>query len=170
MSKPFCKVCRDAGKPESEYTSHWVRTLPDRKVICPTLLSTSCRYCHKAGHTVKFCPEIKKNEKARAVVQKVVEKVKVEKVAAPVSRFAVFMDDSEDEDEVEVEEPKEKELTGWAAIAAKPKPVAVQAIPLPKPVKEVKVQVAPWVQAQPVPKKTWADWSDSEDEDEDETW
>jgi len=56
--KPFCKVCHDAGKPESEYTSHFVRsdTGPNSKVICPTLLAQECRYCCKIGHTVKFCP------------------------------------------------------------------------------------------------------------------
>jgi hypothetical protein len=56
--KPFCKVCHDAGKSESEYTSHFVRsdTGPNSKVICPTLLAQECRYCCKIGHTVKFCP------------------------------------------------------------------------------------------------------------------
>jgi hypothetical protein len=56
--KPFCKVCHDAGKPESVYTSHFVRsdTGPNSKVICPTLLAQECRYCCKIGHTVKFCP------------------------------------------------------------------------------------------------------------------
>ena len=58
VAKPFCKVCHDAGKPESEYTSHFVRsdTGPNSKVICPTLLAQECRYCCKNGHTVKFCP------------------------------------------------------------------------------------------------------------------
>ena len=25
IKKPYCKVCFDTGKSESEYTSHWVR-------------------------------------------------------------------------------------------------------------------------------------------------
>ena len=56
-SKPFCKVCRDAGKTEEEYTSHFVResTAPDAAVVCPTLLAQSCRYCRKQGHTVRYC-------------------------------------------------------------------------------------------------------------------
>jgi hypothetical protein len=65
--KPFCKVCQDAGKPESEYTSHFVRTLPDINgksiVTCPVLNSTECRYCSQLGHTTKFCPVLEKNEK-----------------------------------------------------------------------------------------------------------
>lgn len=56
-SKPFCKVCKDAGKTEEEYTNHFVRdsTGPDAKVVCPTLLAQACRYCRKEGHTVKYC-------------------------------------------------------------------------------------------------------------------
>lgn len=55
--KPFCKVCFDAGKPESMYTNHFVRASPDinAQVICPTLLGLSCRRCGKNGHTVSRC-------------------------------------------------------------------------------------------------------------------
>ncbi len=58
---PFCKVCHDAGKPKSEYTSHYVkdRPGPHGKVCCPYLLSLVCRYCHKTGHTPNHCPEVK---------------------------------------------------------------------------------------------------------------
>jgi hypothetical protein len=56
---PFCKVCRDAGKSEKEYTSHFVKNQPgpEGKVICPTLLSQTCRICHNYGHTSSYCPE-----------------------------------------------------------------------------------------------------------------
>ena len=53
---PVCKVCRDAGKQEKVWNSHWVRDRPGGKVICPTLLNQECRYCHKLGHTPSFCP------------------------------------------------------------------------------------------------------------------
>jgi hypothetical protein len=66
--KPFCKVCHDAGKPESDYTSHHVRSLPDKqgnsKILCPTLLNTECRFCYDLGHTAKFCPVIAAKKKA----------------------------------------------------------------------------------------------------------
>ena len=54
----FCKVCRDAGRPESEYTSHFVKNVPGPggKVVCPTLLSQSCRTCNERGHTSSYCP------------------------------------------------------------------------------------------------------------------
>ena len=65
--KPFCKVCHDAGKTESEYTSHFVRSLPDingkSKITCPVLAATKCRYCYEAGHTTKFCPILEENNK-----------------------------------------------------------------------------------------------------------
>ena len=60
QKKPFCKVCHDAGKPESIYTGHFVRASPspDAPVVCPTLLAQPCRYCGVAGHTVKYCPNL----------------------------------------------------------------------------------------------------------------
>lgn len=56
---PFCKVCRDAGKSEKEYTSHFVKDQPgpDGKVVCPTLLNQACRICHKTGHTSSYCSQ-----------------------------------------------------------------------------------------------------------------
>ena len=57
----FCKVCKDSGKNESVYTSHWVRDAPgpNGKVVCPTLLGMECKYCREKGHMLKFCPKIK---------------------------------------------------------------------------------------------------------------
>jgi hypothetical protein len=67
--KPHCAHCQNTGEPESVYTSHWPRSLPDRtgksNVTCPKLLNTECAYCYKFGHTRKFCPTLKANEKAR---------------------------------------------------------------------------------------------------------
>lgn len=58
---PYCKVCRDAGKSEKEYTSHFVKDQPgpDGKVVCPTLLNQACRICHKTGHTSSYCSQYK---------------------------------------------------------------------------------------------------------------
>ena len=63
--KPFCKVCFDAGKTETEYTSHFVKSEPGikGKVVCPTLLNQACTYCHQNGHTVKFCKVLAQNNK-----------------------------------------------------------------------------------------------------------
>lgn len=63
-----CKVCKDAGKPESEYSTHFVKDR-EGKVICPTLLSLNCKYCQKPGHTISHCQILqsknKANEKAK---------------------------------------------------------------------------------------------------------
>ena len=63
-TKAYCKVCHDAGKSEKEYTSHFTRETPDKnaKVTCPTLLALECRYCHKNGHTIKYCTVLKENQ------------------------------------------------------------------------------------------------------------
>ena len=67
----YCKVCHDAGRPKSEYTSHFVKDKkgPGGKVVCPLLLNQECRYCHKKGHTPKECPEIKAKEAKRREYQ-----------------------------------------------------------------------------------------------------
>ena len=59
VSSPFCKVCKDAGLPEREYTSHFVkdRPGPNGKVVCPTLLNQSCLICGNKGHTSSYCTQ-----------------------------------------------------------------------------------------------------------------
>ena len=138
ITKPYCKVCHDSGKSESVYSSHWVKSLPDKngntKIVCPTLLDTECRYCFKLGHTTKFCPVLVQNNKRKEkeFIRKQVE-TQIELVANKQKKtgesrqvFAGF--DSDTEDEVELEHAnapktvsKAVELTGWAAIVAKPK-------------------------------------------------
>lgn len=145
--KTFCKVCQDAGKPESVYTSHFVRSMPDRSgkttVLCPTLLNTECRFCFNLGHTTKFCPTIAANKKSeekatRKAEFKQIEEKAVVKVQKPTSVFAALADsDSDEEDTCKVSKPistikeefpslgvamktQEKQaIGGWASIAAK---------------------------------------------------
>jgi hypothetical protein len=196
--KPFCKVCQDAGKPESQYTSHYVRSIPDKSgktnVICPTLLATECRYCYKLGHTTKFCPVIeatKKSEERAANRKQTEEKKPLPKAKAPTSVFAALADDSDSDEEKVVKvsnklinQVKEEfpslgsavkpaaSLSGWASVAAKTQDqyesekyeqklisnsIKRSLPPLSKPI------VIPQPQME---KKSWADWSDSEDEQE----
>jgi len=149
--KPYCKVCHDAGKPESEYTSHWVKDLTG-KTTCPTLLNTECSYCYKLGHTAKFCDVLAKNNKEKEKAERrspaVARKQPPPAVQRkPVNGFAALCDDSESEEDVsntntivneypvlqsgarlgcEPAKKVETEVkTGWAAIVAKPKPVEV---------------------------------------------
>ena len=56
---PICKVCKDAGLPVADYTSHYVKDQPgpNGKVVCPTLLNQSCRNCNAKGHTSSYCTQ-----------------------------------------------------------------------------------------------------------------
>ncbi len=146
VRKPYCKVCHDAGKPESEYTNHYVRSLPDRqgntKVTCPTLLNTECRYCYELGHTAKFCPAIaarkKTEERAhREEERKMREQQKpAQKVKAPTNAYNALYIDSDDEEDVVVAKPvvvedfpalgapSQRVTSGnYASAAAKPAPI-----------------------------------------------
>jgi hypothetical protein len=141
--KPYCKVCFDAGKHESEYTSHWVRSLPDHNgktaVLCPTLLSTECRYCYELGHTTKFCPVLEKNNNERE--HKAARALKADRCSQaaaaerpkpeakkPCSIFEVLRDYSVPEEKVKIVKPVENfpVLAGPSkkveAILSKPKP------------------------------------------------
>jgi hypothetical protein len=198
--KPFCKVCQDAGKPESEYTSHYVRSMPDKsgktKVICPTLLATECRYCYGLGHTTKFCPVIeatKKSEEKAANRKQTEEKKPLPKAKAPTNVFAGLADDSDsDEEKVvkvsnkvsnnvkeefpslgskNVQEAKTL-MSGWASVAAKTaaqyesEKYEQQLIS-----NSIKRSLPPLSKTVVIPqpqmeKKSWADWSDSEEEQE----
>jgi len=111
--QPCCKVCKDAGKSETDYSSHWPRD-DEGNTICPTLLAQECRYCHENGHTVKYCKKLAQHkaseEKGKHQEDRVKRiaafhgppNVKVEQ-AQTHSRFALLMgDDSDNEDEFPV--------------------------------------------------------------------
>jgi hypothetical protein len=111
VKKPFCKVCQDAGKPESEYTSHFVRSRPDKNgkttVTCPVLAATECRYCFQLGHTTKFCPVIEENNKrTKKYESRAIQSAKAEQRSAarpvketrkPSGAFDVLAYDSDDD-------------------------------------------------------------------------
>ncbi len=100
--KPFCKVCADAGKTD---TAHFVRATPDPNsaVVCPTLKALECRYCYKNGHTVKYCPVLKQNNKERDRLERQQRRVTAPtQPAAPLppvktGKFAMLENDSDDE-------------------------------------------------------------------------
>ena len=69
---PFCKVCRDAGRPESEYTSHYVKDQPgpNGKVACPILLNQACRICENLGHTSSYCPQYRRPRREERYIER----------------------------------------------------------------------------------------------------
>ena len=182
--KPFCKVCHDAGKPESDYTGHHVRSLPDKqgntKVTCPTLLNTECRYCYELGHTAKFCPAIAKRQKAedrhhREEIRTAKQPVEKPKVDLRGGRFNVLLSDDEEE-EVKVEEypALSQHVTNSYATAARQAQLAAQLAGAKQsqvaalPAGFVVLQKGSTYEKKKVPSKSWADY-DSDDDSDDET-
>jgi hypothetical protein len=188
--KPYCKVCHDAGKPESDYTSHHVRSLPDRqgntKITCPTLLNTECRYCYELGHTAKFCSVIAERKKGEERTRRQEERnmresqKPVQKPKAPTNAYNALHIDSDDDEEVIVKPvvedfpalgaPSQRVDTGsYASAAAKPVPVVAKEVALPAGF-VVLQKGANYEKTEPVVRvprvSTWLD-SDSED---DEDW
>jgi len=108
--KPFCKVCHDAGKPESEYTSHFVKSAPGAGgvVVCPTLLAQQCGYCHTAGHTVSYCKLLKQHQKSKEHYNRKCDFLETQsKTAVPATKqnksaFAALAEDSDDEIDAKV--------------------------------------------------------------------
>ena len=61
--QPVCNLCLMAGKKEF---NHYTRDKITGKTMCPYLLSVVCWNCNKkAGHTEKYCPELKQKEKEK---------------------------------------------------------------------------------------------------------
>ena len=182
MSK-FCKVCFDAGKDEIVFKSHFVKSTPGIQgiVVCPTLLAIECKYCHKTGHTVKYCNVLKENGKYKrrlSFVRDDIVKVEKKKKVIPSNSFDTLFD-SDSDDEVEVcvlSQPTSTStstptltstpLQGWAAIVALSPPKAIV-----KSVGVVGVVQKPIGESFTIGKglsRSWADWSDSDDEEDEE--
>jgi hypothetical protein len=193
--KKFCKVCHDAGKPEAEYTSHYVRssTTSDGVVVCPTLLALNCRYCGENGHTVKFCKELEKKKKAeeRGIKRASFEKSdkKPAPAAAPVSAgknvsaFAALDSDSEDEQPLHKSEAKvaaNPQAFSYAAMASKPAaPIVIEkhaavspSIQLPVYEEEFYEDNDSYQSPPPVYKSNWApdSYLDADTDDEEEEY
>ena len=181
--KKYCKVCHDAGKSETEYTSHFIRENRDpcSKVVCPTLLSLECRYCSKKGHTVKYCKLLEKDKIAEARQTKSsitnTKPKSQEKYKHPNNMFSNLESDSEDEKE----EKEEKEVEVRVPIITNIKSYASALLRPAITAKEVKI--APIITRQNndivpsynnikntyIKNKSWADTeSDSDSESEEE--
>jgi Nanos RNA binding domain len=100
---PYCKVCHDSGKPESVYTSHWVRKphWEGGAVCCPTLLALKCNRCGKSGHTIKYCQSSQTYQQPKQKPLPLQQPT-----SAPSNQYAHIAFDSDDEEEKE--EPKMK--------------------------------------------------------------
>jgi hypothetical protein len=193
--KSYCKVCHDAGKSESEYTTHYVRSLPDRNgkstVTCPILLAIECKYCHNSGHTIKYCPVIIKNKKNEEnALKKMNSEMNKKKADSQhkknVSGFNALYIDSDDEDAaappksngkvVTIKDefpalcpvkPVQPLVTGYASILTKSASASASAIQSKLPVAAA-TAVVDDTKKHVMVRKSWADWSDSDTGDEDD--
>ena len=54
---PFCGHCKNLGKTEREYTSHFPRKTPSQnsQITCPELLKNVCTNCSSRNHTYDKC-------------------------------------------------------------------------------------------------------------------
>jgi len=187
----FCKVCSDAKKSEADFTSHNVKDNTG-KVTCPTLLSQSCRYCDKSGHTVKFCGVLSKENKQREREEKTriynnnINCTKLAKYskAAGNNRFGGFESEEKEEEEEEEEEgnaddyfvypviadAKFSNAITYASVLTKPTPPTIPTQKLP--VLEVKPAVnvsSLFVSLKSTKYKgRWADAESSDDEEDEE--
>ena len=132
--KPFCKVCKDFGKSENVFTSHFVRQTahPNSPVTCPTILNNVCQYCGEKGHFVSSCSLKKtqlKEEKRFLYLQNKTEEPKNEEVKFAKSKnvFDILNEEdssssNEEEEEREVEVKSEnvtirkRKYTSWASV------------------------------------------------------
>jgi hypothetical protein len=112
---PCCAVCKAAGKSEAIVASHWPKDAAGA-TICPTLLAQECRYCHKFGHTTKYCATLAQVEADRTRQEKIHRntqcyEARVQKNFAPVpqqpqpravnrGQFAAAFDDDDSDDEM----------------------------------------------------------------------
>ena len=173
----FCKVCKDAGKPEKMFTNHNVKR--NGITVCPTLLSYSCRYCDLKGHTIKFCTRKKKDEEMQ---KNPVKKQPIAKVKEPVAKAkpSNVFNCLESDSESEAEEDKKEIIKDRPAIV-KPTIIIPSQItyasmakkePVPEPKPEVESVFEPQLPKIKILKKrenrNWYDvYSDESDTDDD---
>ena len=181
--KAFCKVCHDAGKSESEYTSHFVKSTTGI-VICPTLLEQKCRFCGLMGHTVKFCTVLAQRKKNEEKLQPQMNKKPEPPIVKKKIMSNAFSALDDDPNDTVVEAKKEEyPALNLPALNVKPTTSAKTngaAMPFSyasmaaKPIEQEelfriqskKVPISKAIQVK-IKSKRWADWSDSEEEYDD---
>ena len=107
---PFCKVCKDAGKSEKEYTSHFIRQTPhpESPVVCPTILSFKCNFCNCIGHSSSKCQvkkDMERTEKRKSIESRKDRSLNVvEKKSGIKSNNFAVLNNFDSDDEVEKEQ------------------------------------------------------------------
>lgn len=180
--KPFCKVCKDSGKTEAEYTSHFVKSEPGTKgkVVCPTLLNQGCSYCHENGHTVSYCKVLKQNDKNKEKAHRVIvfhnkDSFVSSKKSTKTTGFSALglLDEEADVQEAKAEaeypalrqvQPPAAQLKVHALVQAPTQSYASMANKPATNKTPPAVTKSRAIVTHNLGKKSWADWSDSEDD------
>jgi hypothetical protein len=175
--KPWCKVCKDSGEPESVYSTHFVKDNKG-KPICPKLLALNCRTCGESGHTVKFCKKaaaVVLTEK-KALLPPVTKKKTDEKKVN--NMYDLLFVNEEEEDKVEdfpmmfqntKAKAKEKDdLWGGRKVNKKSLPMSYAAAATSKKKQQDEPKIVFEFQAKEKKKSRWADAESSSDEEEEE--
>ena len=165
-----CKFCKDAGKSEAEYTSHFLRESkdPTSRIICPTLLAIECRYCSKRGHTVSKCSKLAKDKERGAVSTERAVQRREERSYSPTNHFNLLSDngDSDNEEDATVSTCMDCDTVGSASSSGSTLSYADILRSQPNPVVVVKVPVGSRLSILDKARmmRSWADNSDSDDE------
>lgn len=109
---PFCIVCKNAGKSETAYTSHFVRQTPHKlsPVTCPTILNNHCNHCGCVGHFISDCPlakeerKIQKSENVRKRKLQAIREDPPSQSVRKVTNMFNLLDDDEDDVVEEINE------------------------------------------------------------------
>ena len=74
----YCSFCASAGIKGPH--DHFLRASRDQgaKVVCPKLLKTECNFCHRFGHTVRFCAAKREQEMLAAAARTLKKKAQWE--------------------------------------------------------------------------------------------
>jgi hypothetical protein len=189
-AKPFCGHCKNIGKSEKEYTSHWPRASMKlgAPVTCPAILKTECTYCHQLGHwaSVDHCPELKLRKKEDAKQHRVSKqenqpKIAVKAVKPTNTRFGLLVESDSEDEEAEADAEADEGKKFFAKSASPITPTKRKSVPSVAPAAAVATKVETkenpflFIKSRPFPKKMVIidgverlvnDWTADSDSDE----
>ena len=100
VAKRFAKSARQQVRVSLSTPHTLSRTVLTGRVVCPTLLSSECRYCHETGHIKTHCPKLaekahnqRRYQKQRALQERkhrAVERIRAQVESAQVASRAVL--------------------------------------------------------------------------------
>ena len=98
---PFCGHCKNIGKTEREYTSHYSHKTQSQNspLTCPELLKKVCTRCASRNHTFDKC----KNQSLTKPLDTVIVKPSIQNTSAPFNKYSELFSDDESDNETKYE-------------------------------------------------------------------